>query len=150
MRVPRLLRYTWVVACATCLVDAAPVRDDGFLAYWAKFRADVLRGDVTSLVTLSRFPLKVSLLSDPQDANRITRAQFPALFRTELKCPSEDRRPMMNVIRDGVKFTGNNYHNAETASVDGLSFRREAEQWKLTQLDFSDTNDFNHRLHGRC
>lgn len=141
--------FTIITACFLFPVSAASISDRS-AAYWAKFRAGVLRGDVPTIATLSRFPLEASLLCDPETAKHITRTQFPMLFRTEIGCPSENGHSTLNLIKNGVRFTGNNYHNAETASVDKFSFRKKAGQWRLTQIRYADIDDFHKRLSGRC
>lgn len=135
--------------------------DDGFLAYWAKFRAAALRGDLAGSAALTRFPLEAGLEADQDRAVHITRAQFPSLFRTELGCPANDFGSTLDMIKHRTNGFGkydyhikqnpkDSPHLAGRAIIDRFSFEKSGGQWKLTGIAYGDITEFHDRLRGRC
>lgn len=137
---------------ALSLSNASPVSDDGFMAYWAKFRAAVLRDDMATLATLTRFPLQAGSDNDQDHPRSITRAQFPAYFRVELRCPALDHGSNFDMVRRraGKLDPNYDYHKSGHATVGSLDFLKIAGQWRLATLDYGAVEEYYDRLKGRC
>jgi hypothetical protein len=150
MRARRLVAM--LVVCAFGVAGSATAApDDGFMAFWTKFRTAALRGDMATLAGASRFPLQAGFDSDQDHPKAITRPQFAAFFKTELGCPGLGDGSNLDVIKRNAQLQAPfNYHNAQRAVVGSFTFQRSGGQWRLTTIAFGDPSEFADRLKGRC
>ena len=140
-----------LAACLSCAASAYPSPDDGFMPFWAKFRAAALGGDMNTLATLTRFPLEAGSDYAQDHPGHITRAQFPSLFKTELRCPALDSGSQLDMIKRRANRLDPKYDyiRGARATVGSFEFAKSAGQWRLVTIEFGG-DDYRTRLRGRC
>ena len=125
--------------------------DDGFLGYWARFRAAALRGDMAALAGLTRFPLQAGFDSEQDRPKPIARSQVAAYFRTELGCQGAGQGTNLDDTRRNAQLQPPyDFHNARRAIVGSFVFEKVAGQWRFTAINYGDPSEHEAVLKGHC
>jgi hypothetical protein len=125
----------FVVCTATAGNAGQP--NDGFAAFWQKFKTAVIAGDKKTIAALSKFPIEMSYglrsIRTPADLNR----RYRELFKEQAdaaKCFAQ-KEPEKETGRGGAKLYSIACPDAAGNEVVVYEFQRTKTGWKLIGLD---------------
>ena len=131
-----LCLFLCAVACVAT-VSSASQPNDGFAAFWQKFKTAVIAGDKKTVAALSKFPIEMSYglrgIKSPADLDRRYREVFKDQTNAA-KCFAR-KEPEKEKVRGSAKLYNIACPDEAGNEVVIFEFQRTKTGWKLIGLD---------------
>ena len=128
-------RTAWLAVVAVAALScASPLQAAAdFGSFWTMFRRAALENDITTLVTMTRFPLESRGPTDSDPVVRITREEFPQRFRSLLEQDS-GMRAEPETLRECIERMVTVNVITGSARVADLAFEQVEGRWWLVRV----------------